>query len=98
MLAHAQGLPYLVDGVARRPVEPVDADDEGDPLGFEVVDAGEALVDAAGVDQDDGTFTRTRTPGEGVTAQALRAAGIAVHSEEDVSPPEGDTLASSQGA
>lgn len=46
----------------------------------------------------DGTFTRTRTPGEGVTAQALRAAGIPVHSEEDVSPPEGDTLASSQGA
>jgi len=43
----------------------------------------------------DGTFTRTRTPGEGVTAQALRAAGIPVHSEEDVSPPEGDTLASS---
>jgi uncharacterized protein YbbK (DUF523 family) len=35
----------------------------------------------------DGTFTRTKTPGEGVTARALRAAGIPVHSEEDVSPP-----------
>ncbi len=35
----------------------------------------------------DGTFTRTKTPGEGITAHALRAAGIPVHSEEDVSPP-----------
>ena len=35
----------------------------------------------------DGTFTRTRVPGEGVTAQALRAVGIPVHSEEDVSQP-----------
>jgi uncharacterized protein YbbK (DUF523 family) len=35
----------------------------------------------------DGTFTRTKTPGEGTTAHALRAAGIQVHSEEDVSPP-----------
>ena len=33
----------------------------------------------------DGTFTRTTTPGEGVTAAALRAAGVAVRSEEDVS-------------
>jgi uncharacterized protein YbbK (DUF523 family) len=38
----------------------------------------------------DGTFTRTKTPGEGVTAHALRAAGIPVHSEEDVSPPTDD--------
>jgi uncharacterized protein YbbK (DUF523 family) len=32
----------------------------------------------------DGTFTRTRVPGEGVTARALRAAGIPVCSEEDI--------------
>jgi uncharacterized protein YbbK (DUF523 family) len=32
----------------------------------------------------DGGFTRRRVPGEGVTAQALRAAGLAVESEEDV--------------
>ncbi len=32
----------------------------------------------------DGTFSRTRVPGEGVTAAALRAAGIPVWSEEDV--------------
>ena len=30
----------------------------------------------------DGTFTRTRVPGEGVTARALRLAGIPVRSEE----------------
>ena len=35
----------------------------------------------------DGTFTRTKTPGEGITAHALREAGIPVLSEEDVSPP-----------
>ena len=32
----------------------------------------------------DGSFTRTRVPGEGVTARALREAGIAVRSEEDL--------------
>lgn len=32
----------------------------------------------------DGTFTRTRVPGEGVTAAALRAAGVDVVSEEEV--------------
>ncbi len=35
---------------------------------------------------DDGTFTRTRVPGEGVAAEALRVAGVTVVSEEDVSP------------
>jgi len=33
----------------------------------------------------DGSFTRTRVAGEGVTAQALRRAGLEVVSEEDVS-------------
>ena len=32
----------------------------------------------------DGSFSRTRVPGEGVTAGALREAGVAVWSEEDV--------------
>jgi uncharacterized protein YbbK (DUF523 family) len=32
----------------------------------------------------DGSFTRTRIPGEGVTAQALRAAHIPVYSEDDI--------------
>lgn len=32
----------------------------------------------------DGTFTRTRVAGEGVTARALREAGVRVRSEEDV--------------
>ena len=32
----------------------------------------------------DGTFTRTRVAGEGVTARALREAGLVVRSEEDV--------------
>lgn len=32
----------------------------------------------------DGTFTRTRRPGEGVTARALREAGLVVRSEEDL--------------
>ena len=32
----------------------------------------------------DGTFTRTLTDGEGVTAAALRAAGVNVRSEEDL--------------
>ncbi|MCU1354476.1 MAG: hypothetical protein JWM05_3685 [Acidimicrobiales bacterium] len=33
---------------------------------------------------DDGTFTRTRVPGMGVTAEALAEAGLAVCSEEDL--------------
>lgn len=32
----------------------------------------------------DGSFSRRRVPGEGVTAAALRAAGVAVRSEEDL--------------
>jgi uncharacterized protein YbbK (DUF523 family) len=32
----------------------------------------------------DGTFTRTLVDGEGVTAQALRVAGLRVRSDEDV--------------
>ena len=40
----------------------------------------------------DGSFTRTRVPGEGVTAAALRAAGVEVLSEDDIAsgalPPE----------
>jgi len=32
-----------------------------------------------------GSFSRTRMPGEGVTARALRQAGVEVRSEEDVS-------------
>lgn len=32
----------------------------------------------------DGTFTRTRVAGEGVTAEALRAAGVPVVDEDDV--------------
>ena len=32
----------------------------------------------------DGTFSRRRVPGEGVTARALREAGLAVRSEEDL--------------
>jgi uncharacterized protein YbbK (DUF523 family) len=32
----------------------------------------------------DGTFSRTLRPGEGVTAGALRAAGLTVRSEEDL--------------
>src|SRR5947199_6757083 len=32
----------------------------------------------------DGTFTRTRVPGEGVTAEALRLAGLEVVSEDDL--------------
>jgi uncharacterized protein YbbK (DUF523 family) len=34
----------------------------------------------------DGTFTRTRRPGEGVTARALREAGLDVRSEEGLAP------------
>jgi uncharacterized protein YbbK (DUF523 family) len=40
----------------------------------------------------DGTFTRTRVAGEGITARALRQAGIPVCSEDDIAsgqpPPE----------
>ena len=34
----------------------------------------------------DGTFTRTLRDGEGITAAALRAAGVDVQSEEDIAP------------
>jgi uncharacterized protein YbbK (DUF523 family) len=37
----------------------------------------------------DGSFTRTRVPGEGVTARALREAGIPVCSDEDVEADAG---------
>lgn len=36
----------------------------------------------------DGSFTRTRVPGEGVAARALREAGIAIRSEEDLAGRE----------
>ena len=36
------------------------------------------------VDVYDGSFTRSRRPGQGVTAAALLDAGVAVRSEEDV--------------
>ncbi len=44
----------------------------------------------------DGTFTRTRVAGLGVTAEALRDAGVDVVSEEDIDPPglDGDGSAS----
>jgi uncharacterized protein YbbK (DUF523 family) len=44
----------------------------------------------------DGSFTRTRVPGEGVTARALREAGIPVCDEEDVA--RGDGPAESPGS
>lgn len=37
----------------------------------------------------DGSFSRTRIPGEGVTARALRAAGVPVWDEEDVESSTG---------
>jgi uncharacterized protein YbbK (DUF523 family) len=37
----------------------------------------------------DGTFTRTCVQGEGVTASALREAGLSLRSEEDVSAGDG---------
>jgi uncharacterized protein YbbK (DUF523 family) len=40
----------------------------------------------------DGSFTRTRVAGEGVTARALREAGVAVWSEDDVEAGELDLL------
>jgi len=53
------------------------------------VGAGEAVLKARSPscgchEVYDGSFTRRRVPGEGVTARALRAAGVAVRSEEDV--------------
>jgi uncharacterized protein YbbK (DUF523 family) len=36
----------------------------------------------------DGTFTRTRVAGEGMTAEALRAAGVRVTSDEDLGDAE----------
>ncbi len=35
----------------------------------------------------DGTFSRTKVPGEGVAARALREAGLRVRSEEDLTGP-----------
>ena len=35
----------------------------------------------------DGTFARSQVPGEGITARALREAGLRVRSEEDVEGP-----------
>ena len=35
----------------------------------------------------DGTFTRTKVAGEGITARALREAGVRVRSEEDLAGP-----------
>lgn len=40
----------------------------------------------------DGTFTRVRVAGEGVTARALRDAGLAVCSEEDVAGGGAETI------
>ena len=37
----------------------------------------------------DGTFTRTKVAGEGITARALREAGVRVRSEEDLAGPGG---------
>ena len=37
----------------------------------------------------DGSFTRTRVAGEGVTAEALRRAGLEVVSEDDLMPEDG---------
>ena len=34
----------------------------------------------------DGTFTRTLVPGEGLTAQRLRAAGLTVYGESEIEP------------
>lgn len=45
----------------------------------------------------DGTFTRTRTPGEGTTAQALREAGFPIYSEDDITPDYPDPFPT-QGA
>lgn len=51
----------------------------------------------------DGTFTRTRVPGEGVAARALREAGVAVRSDEDLGdrpspPPPGSANMGPSGA
>jgi uncharacterized protein YbbK (DUF523 family) len=40
----------------------------------------------------DGTFTRTRIPGEGVTAGALRRLGVDVLSEEDLERHQQDGI------
>lgn len=37
----------------------------------------------------DGSFTRTRVPGEGVTARALREAGVPVYDEDDIAARAG---------
>jgi uncharacterized protein YbbK (DUF523 family) len=41
----------------------------------------------------DGSFTRTKVPGEGFTARGLREAGLEVWSEEDIATGEGPTPA-----
>jgi uncharacterized protein YbbK (DUF523 family) len=51
----------------------------------------------------DGTFTRTRVPGEGVTARTLREAGIDVCSDEELgdgppTPPPGSARMDGPGA
>ena len=44
----------------------------------------------------DGTFTRSLRPGEGVTAAALRAAGLTVESEEDLQGQAGHVAGDDQ--
>ena len=46
----------------------------------------------------DGSFTRTRVPGEGVTAAALRTAGVDVYDEDDVTAGRLPCPVPSQGA
>ncbi|KPC71196.1 hypothetical protein ADL26_15630, partial [Thermoactinomyces vulgaris] len=45
---------HLVGGVGLVSVEAVEGDDEGEAAVLEVVDGGEAVGEAAGVDEDDG--------------------------------------------
>jgi uncharacterized protein YbbK (DUF523 family) len=45
----------------------------------------------------DGTFTRTRIPGEGITASALRQAGLHVTSEHDIATGSEPTEATPPG-
>lgn len=46
----------------------------------------------------DGTFTRTKVPGEGVTAAALRTSGVEVYDEHDVTAGRLPCPLPSQGA
>jgi uncharacterized protein YbbK (DUF523 family) len=62
--------------------------------------AGEAVLKArspsCGVGRVyDGTFTRTLGPGDGVTAEALRRAGLTVRTEEDIASGLGPASAGS---